>query len=314
MSQCHACLSDLCVTVFLYVYQVYIVVEHQVTAIRQFVKSTNEPLFKKKQQKKTYSCTPQVRVVGVSANIAGHWRPDSEYHADFKSGNIFLVRLILGLHSASKVLGVFLHFCYFRFQLLISSLVEKSWAEQYSCREFVLLLFGSGNYWRLRFTKWKNPQNFRGRVQTEDQTDKKNIKRFEISMIFWIRPPMSCYIGAYPYYSTSDVTKVLFFTSDKYWLLCGSTPRPGRELTTKRVASQRLTTEPWSLIEIFVYFWWFYSQMEIFRPLDALQTFERRSRSRSCVDYFTVSKRHTVLSVRRLFYSASFRFSTSGVD
>ena len=44
-------------------------------------------------------------------------------------------------------------------------------------------------------------------------------------------------------------------------------PRPGRELTTKRVASQRLTTEPWSLIGIFVYFWWFYSQMEIFRPL-----------------------------------------------
>ena len=52
-----------------------------------------------------------IRVVGVSANIAGHWRPDSEYHADFKSGNIFLVRLILGVHSASKVLGVFLHFC-----------------------------------------------------------------------------------------------------------------------------------------------------------------------------------------------------------
>ena len=106
------------------------------------------------------------------------------------------------MHSASKVLGGFLHFCYFRFQLLISSLVEKSWAEQHSCREFVLLLFGSGNYWRLWFTKWKKPQNFRGRVQTEDQTDKKNIKRFEISMIFWIRPPMSCYIGAYPYYST----------------------------------------------------------------------------------------------------------------
>ena len=144
------------------------------------------------------------RVVGVSANIAGHWRPDSEYHADFKSGNIFLVRLILGVHSASKVLGFFLHFCYFRFQLLISSLVEKSWAEQYSCREFVLLLFGSGNYWRLRFTKWKKPQNFRGRVQAEDQTDQKNINRFEISMIFWIRPPMSCYIGAYPYYSTNE--------------------------------------------------------------------------------------------------------------